>query len=99
MTTIEYLHRIGRHARGSDFTKLSMSEQSDLINAANTALQQAYNLLAQYYKEITEGFYLPGPATLALAVTQYSNSVAASSFTDAQIGRSVIIDGDSRLTD
>lgn len=96
MTTIEYLHRIGRHARGGDFTKLSMSEQSDLINAANTALQQSYNLLPAYYKEMTEGFYLPGPQTITVNVTQYSNVVTAATFTDEQIGRSVIIDGDSQ---
>jgi len=96
MTTIEYLHRIGRHARGGDFTKLSMSEQSDLINAANTALQQSYNLLPAYYKEITEGFYLPGPQDISIGVTQYSNVVTGITFTDEQIGRSVVLEGDSQ---
>lgn len=71
-----------------------MSEQSDLINAANTALQQAYNLLPAYYKEITEGFYLPGPLTIALAVTQYSNELPSDVFTDAQLGCSVVVQGD-----
>ncbi len=94
MTIVEYLHRLGRHARGNDFTKLSMSEQSDLINAANEALQQSYNLLPQYYKEITEGFFLPGPQTVSVGVTQFSNIVTGIAFTDNQIGCTIVISGD-----
>lgn len=94
MTTVELFHRIGRRARGGDFTRLSMSEQSDLMQAANVALQTLYGLLPNAYKEQTQGFVLPAPATVSLAVTQYSQTVAASSFTAAQIGRSIVLPGD-----
>ncbi len=94
MTVVQLFHRIGRRARGGDFTKLSMTEQTDIADAANNALQQVYNALPPYFKEITEGFVLPAPQAITLAVVQYSNQLSSSVFTDAQIGRSVQLDGD-----
>lgn len=94
MTTVQLFHRIGRRARGGDFTKLSMTEQTDIAEAANTAIQELYNAAPSYFKEITEGFLLPAPQAITLAVVQYSNALSSSVFTDAQIGRSVQLDGD-----
>ncbi len=94
MTTVQLFHRIGRRARGGDFTKLSMSEQTDIAEAANAALQELYNAVPAYFKEITEGFLLPAPQAITLAVVQYSNALSSSVFTDAQIGRSVQLEGD-----
>ncbi len=94
MTTVELFHRIGRRARGGDFTKLALTEQGDIIEAANTALQSVYNLLPAYFKEITEGFALPAPALTTLAMEQYSQEVSTDAFTTAQFGRTIVIAGD-----
>ncbi len=95
ITTVELFHRIGRRARGGDFTKLSMSEQTDLAEAANTALQRLYNALPTYFKEQTQGFVLPAPlAVTAVGVTQYGKTVTGIAFTAAQFGQSVVLDGD-----
>ncbi len=94
MTTIELFHRIGRRAKGGDFTLLSMSEQTDIAEAANAALQQVYNALPEYFKEITEGLLLPPPQPVTLSVTQYSNVLSSDVFTWDQLGRSIVLDGD-----
>ncbi len=95
MTTIELFHRIGRRAKGGDFTALSMTEQTDIAEAANAAMQECYNALPTYFKELTEGFLLPKPYPLSLDVTAQSPMVSSGSFTDEQLGRSVVIDGDA----
>ncbi len=86
--------RIARRSRTGDFTKLSFMEQQDVAEAANTALAQTYNALPTYFKEITEGFLFPGPQPITLSVVQHSNVLSSSVFTDAQIGRSVVLQGD-----
>lgn len=95
MTTVQLFHRIARRARGGDFTRLSMTEQTDLAEAANTALQTLYGLLPTVYKEKTQGFLLPAPLTISVAVIAQSNVVPDGTFTSAQLGRSVVLDGDS----
>jgi hypothetical protein len=94
ITTVQLFHRIARRARGGDFTKLSMTEQTDLAEAANTALQQVYGLLPTVYKERTQGFLLPAPLAVSIALTTQSNVVPDGTFTSAQLGRSVVLDGD-----
>jgi len=94
MTTIQLFHRIGRRAAGGDFTKLSMTEQTDIAEAANSAIQEVYNALPAYFKEITEGFVLPAPQPITLSVVNNSNQLSSDVFTDTQIGRSVLLDGD-----
>lgn len=95
MTTVQLFHRIARRARSGDFTTLSLTEQTDLMEVANTAIQTVYNLLPTYFKDITEGFVLPAPRTTAFAVTQYSNVLSSDVFSLSEIGRTVIISGDS----
>lgn len=96
MKVPELYHRIGRNARGGDFTKLDMTEQTDLAAAANSAMQEVYNRLPIYFKEITEGFVLPGPRVLSnVAVTQYSNELSLAIFDVSEIGRTVVLDGDA----
>ena len=58
MTITQLVHRIARRARGGDFTKLGLTEQMDVLEAANSALQQVYNILPIYFKEMTVGFTL-----------------------------------------
>ncbi len=95
ITTVELFHRMGRRARGGDFTKLSMSEQTDLAEAANTALQRLYNALPTYFKEQTQGFVLPAPlAVTAVGVTQFGKTVTGLVFTAAQFGQTIVLDGD-----
>lgn len=94
ITTIELCNRIGRRARGGDFTKLSMNEQTDILEAANAALQRLYNALPTYFKEQTQGFVLPAPLAVSVGVTQYSKVVTGLAFTSAQFGQSIVIDGD-----
>jgi hypothetical protein len=94
MTIVQLFHRIGRRSKGGDFTKLSMTEQTDIAEAANTGLQEVYNALPAYFKEITEGFLLPAPQPITLAVIQNSNVLSSGVFTEEQIGRSVVLDGD-----
>jgi hypothetical protein len=95
MTIIQLYHRISRHARTGDFTKLSMTEQGDVAEAANAALQRMYNALPLYFKELTMGVLFPVPRTVTLGVTQYSTVLTAAAFTTAEIGRSVVIPGDA----
>lgn len=96
ITAFQLLTRIGRRCRnGGDFTTLSMLEVADVLEAANTGLQRLYNALPPYFKEITEGFILQGPTNLSgVTVTQYSKTVAPNTFTKAQIGCTVRLDGD-----
>lgn len=95
MTTVEIFHRLGRMTRSGDFTKLSMTEQGDVLQSANAAMQEVYGMLPTVYKELTEGFLLPAPATVTLAVTQNSNVLSSDVFDVSQIGRSVVLDGDA----
>lgn len=94
ITLPQLVHRIARKSRTGDFTKLSMTELSDVFEAANTGLQKVYNSLPTYFKEQTQGFVLPPPATISTTVTQYSKTVGAATFTAAQLGATVRLDGD-----
>jgi hypothetical protein len=94
MKVVWLYSRIARRSRTGDFTKLSYMEQQDIAEAANAALAQTYNALPTYFKEITEGFVLPAPQPITLAVVHGSAELSSSVFTDAQIGRSVVLDGD-----
>lgn len=95
ITTVELCNRIGRRARGGDFTKLSLNEQLDLLESANAALQRLYNALPNYFKEQTQGFVLAAPlAVTGVGVTQYSKTVTGITFTSAQFGCTVVLDGD-----
>ena len=94
MNVVDLFNRVGRHARTGDFTKLSRNEQDDIAQAINSAIQKMYYLLPSYYKEMTEGLSLAGPQPVTLSVTQFSNQLATAVFTDAQIGCSVVLQGD-----
>lgn len=95
MTVPQLFHRIGRRGRTGDYTKLSLSEQTDILDAANNALQRLYNALPVYFKEQTQGFTLPAPLAISgVAVTQFSKAVTTGTFTAAQFGSSVQLDGD-----
>jgi hypothetical protein len=94
MTTIEFFHRIGRHARGRDFTKLSLSETTDLLEASNAALNRLYGSLPTYFKEMTIGFILPPPRQINVTVARGSDLLSSSVFAPAEIGRSVVLGGD-----
>lgn len=94
MKVVWLFSRIARRSRTGDFTKLSALEREDLMEAANAALMQSYDALPAYFKEITEGFKLPKPQTVTLAVVNGSSQLSSSVFTDEQIGRSVVLDGD-----
>jgi hypothetical protein len=94
MTTVQFLHRIGRRARGGDFTKLSLSEKTDLLQAGNSALQKCYDRLPVYFKELTEGFLLPAPRQVTVDVTRGSNKLSSDVFAPSEFGRSVVLEGD-----
>ncbi len=94
MKVVWLYSRIARRSRTGDFTKLSFMEQQDIAEAANAALAQTYDALPSYFKQLTEGFVLPGPQPISLAVVHGSNELSSSVFTDAQIGRSVVLEGD-----
>ncbi len=95
ITVPQLFHRIGRRSRTGDYTKLSLTEQTDILEAANAALQKLYNALPVYFKELTEGFVLPAPLAISgVGVTQYSKVVTANTFTSAQFGCTVQLDGD-----
>lgn len=92
---VQLFHRMGRRARGGDFTKLSMSEQTDLAEAANAALQRLYDALPTYFREKTEGFVLPAPLAIAnVGVTQFGRFITGYAFTSAQFGQTVVLEGD-----
>lgn len=96
ITVPQLFHRMGRRTRTGDYTKLSMSEQTDLCEAATSALQRLYNALPTYFKEQSQGFVLPGPlAITGVGVTQYSKTITGYSFTSAQFGQTVVLDGDA----
>jgi hypothetical protein len=92
---VELCNRVGRRARGGDFTKLALNGQQDIISAINAALQRLYNALPTYFKEQTQGFVLPAPlAVTGVGVTQYGKFVTGITFTEAQFGQTIILDGD-----
>ncbi len=95
MTTLQLLQRIARRTRDGDFTRLALTEQMDVLEAANAALQRAYNALPSYFKEQTQGFTLPAPVTVNnVSVTNGSTALSSGIFDPSQIGRTVLIAGD-----
>ncbi len=95
ITTVQLCNRIGRRGRGGDFTKLSMNGKQDILEAANAAQQRLYNALPTYFKEQTQGFVLPAPLAISgVGVTQFGKSVTGITFTSAQFGMTVVLDGD-----
>lgn len=95
ITTVALCNRIGRRGRGGDFTKLSLNGQQDTIEAANAALQRLYNALPTYFKEQTQGFVLPAPLAISgVGVNQFGKTVTGITFTSAQFGMTVVLDGD-----
>jgi hypothetical protein len=95
ISTITFYSRLGRRARGGDFTRLALIEQRDLIDAGNSALMQLYNALPTYFKVQTQGFILASPVTLSLSVVNGSSTFGSPVFTAAQIGCSIVIPGDA----
>ncbi len=95
MTVVQYLQRVSRRTRDGDWTRLSLTEKMDVLEAANAALQRLYNALPSYLREQTQGFTLPAPVTLNnVSVTNNSTAVSTGLFSPAQIGATVIIPGD-----
>lgn len=96
ITVVQLFHRMARRLRGGDFTKLSMTEQTDLQDAANAALMRLYNILPNYFKEQTQGFVLPGPKNVAnVGVVQFGKFVTGLVFTEAQFGQTIVLEGDA----
>ena len=95
MTVYQLCERIARRGRTGDLTKMALTEQMDVLQAANAALQRAYNALPAYFKEVTQGFALPAPATVNnVTVVNGSSTLSTGIFSTAQIGATVIIAGD-----
>ncbi len=95
ITVIELFHIMGTRTRSGDFTKLSMTEQTQLTRAANAALMRLYNALPDYFKEQTQGFVLPGPiAITGVGVTRFGRFVTGVTFSAEQFGQTVNLDGD-----
>jgi len=94
ITVPQLFHRLARRSRTGDFTKLSLTELTDIVEAANVGIQKVYNALPIYFREQTQGFVLPAPVTISTDVTQYSKTVSDSTFTAAQFGATVRLDGD-----
>jgi hypothetical protein len=97
MTVYQLCERIARRSRTGDFTKLALAEQMDVLQAANAALQRAYNALPAYFKEQTQGFTLPAPVTLNnVTVINGSTAMSTGIFSAAQIGQTIQIAGDTQ---
>lgn len=97
MTTVQYLQRVARRTRYGDWTKLSLTEKMDVLEAGNAALMRLYNALPSYLKEQTQGFTLPAPVTLNnVSVTNNSTLLSTGIFAPNQIGATVMIPGDSQ---
>lgn len=95
ITVVQLCNRIGRRARGGDFTKLGLNGQQDIMEAANAALQRLYGALPTYFKEQTQGFVLPAPVSItSIGVTQYVKTVTGYTFTESQFGQTVVLEGD-----
>jgi hypothetical protein len=102
MQIVELIHRTARRARTGDFTKLSLAEMGDVLQAINTALQEVYNVLPIYFKQMTAGFVLPAPTIVTIGVTNQSTQLTNVPFNLTQFGQTVIIDGDpawNQITD
>ena len=95
MTTLQYLQRVARRTRDGDFTRLALTEQMDVLEAANSALMRLYNALPSYLREQTQGFTLPAPVTLYnVPVVNGSETLTTGIFNVNQIGCTVLIAGD-----
>lgn len=96
ITVVQLLHRIARRSRDGDFSKLSLTEQGDVMEAAQIAMTTVYDALPIYFKELTEGFVLPGPlAITGVGVTNFGKVVTGANWTAQQFGCSVQLAGDS----
>jgi hypothetical protein len=96
MTTYELAERLARRLKKERFDKLSMAEVMDIVEAINAGLQECYELLPPWMRRTTVSLTLAAPATLNISVVNGSVDLAdgAGVFTEAQIGRSVVVAGD-----
>lgn len=97
MTTFELASQLARRLKKGNFTALSMAAAMDVVEAMNAGLQECYELLPSWQRKTTLSLALPAPVTVNLSVVNGSVDLAdgGSIFTEAQIGRSVLIAGDT----
>lgn len=97
MTTYELAERLARRLTPQHVAKLTMAEVFDVIEAINSGSQACYDILPAWNRRTTVAISLEAPALLNLQVTNGEVILGGSGdqFTEAQIGRSVVVDGDT----
>lgn len=97
MTTFELAERLARRLKKGHFTALSMAAAMDVLEAINAGLQECYELLPAWQRKTTVSLTVAAPVSVNLSVVHGSVDLAGggSIFTEAQIGRSVVVAGDT----
>jgi hypothetical protein len=94
MTTFELAGQLARRLKKASLPALSVPAAMDIVEAINTGLQECYELLPSWQRKTVVSLELAAPATVNLTLTNGSVTLAGGTFTEAQIGRSVVVAGD-----
>ena len=95
MTTYELAERLARRLKKGNLTALSAAAAMDVVEAINTGLQEAYDRLPAWQRRTTLSFPLAAPASVSVGVTNGATALSSGTFSAAQVGRSVVLNGDS----
>lgn len=95
MTTFELATHLARRLKGGSLPALSAGATMDLVEAINVGLQECYERLPSWQRRVELSLPLAAPTTVSVGVTNGSATLASGTFSAAQIGRSVVLAGDS----
>lgn len=96
-TVVEVAERLARRLKKGSLPALSMAEAMDVVEAINAGLQECYELLPSWRRRTTVSLTLAAPVSVNLSLTNGSVDLSGGGdvFTTAQVGRSVVVDGDA----
>jgi len=95
MTTYELAERLARRLKKGSLPLLSPAATQDIVEAINAGLQECYELLPAWQRKTTLSVELPAPVAVSVGVTTGAVALSSGTFTTAQIGRSVVLAGDT----
>lgn len=94
MTIVEALSQLANGYCGARYAGMTAAQQLEGIGALNAGLMELFGLLPESFKKKDLALAVLAPASLTIQATNGSATLVASAFSEAQVGRTVIADGD-----
>lgn len=95
MKTIALASRLMRDLKEKSLADLTADTRLELVDAANFAFQKLHSIAPPHSKQVIASFYVPAPRTVSLEVTEGSATITGYAFPDADLYRTIRIDGDA----